>query len=62
SNEETDPILIENYIDLGALYNELKDLIQESTAPLKPVKVFELLKMIYEGGHHNNGGDICFRK
>lgn len=46
--EETSPVLVENYIDMGALYYELKDHIKQNKAPLKPLEVFKLLKVIYE--------------
>nr|CAG8524302.1 12864_t:CDS:2 [Entrophospora candida] len=36
-------------IDLDALFDDIKDNIQEGMPPLKPLQLLELLKAIYEG-------------
>ncbi|CAH1767393.1 6835_t:CDS:2 [Entrophospora sp. SA101] len=39
---------ISKCIDLDALFDDIKDNIQEGMPPLKPLQLLELLKAIYE--------------
>ncbi|CAJ0647101.1 376_t:CDS:2 [Entrophospora sp. SA101] len=42
------------YIDIEALFGEIKTSLRKGMIPLKPVDVFHLLKKIYEGESGNN--------